>query len=76
MKKVVKLFSLALVLTVFLVVAVAGAAFADNPEKGKMNQNQNGDCVCNNDCEPLEYYYNYVWGEPGPHKAQNGKVVD
>ncbi|MFC1982528.1 hypothetical protein ACFLV5_01900 [Chloroflexota bacterium] len=83
MSKVVKMITVAIVVTIILIVAVAGPVFADNPDKGKMNQNQNGDCVCDDgECVPNEYYHHYYWlgekwlGEKGPHGAQHGKVTE
>jgi hypothetical protein len=76
--KTLKMITMAFILSVILIVTVAGAAFADNPEKGKMNQNQAGDCVCDDgECVPNEYYHHYYWsGEKDPYKAQHGKVTD
>lgn len=77
MRRVVKMVTMALVVTIILIVALAGAVFADNPEKGKMNQSQTGDCVCDGgECLPAEHYYNYDWSEKGPHGAQHGKVIE
>ena len=78
MSKALKMITMAFILSVILVVAVAGAAFADNPEKGNMNQNQTGECVCDDgECVPNEYYHHYYWsGTKEPHGAQHGKVTE
>ena len=73
MNKKIKLITMALILTVILIVAVAGAALADNPEKGNMNQSQSGENVCNNAGEPIKNQYQHSWAGKGPHGKQNGK---
>ncbi|MFC1942648.1 hypothetical protein ACFLWU_05475 [Chloroflexota bacterium] len=73
MSKAFKLIATTCILTVILIVSVAGAAFADNPEKGNMNQSQSGENVCNNAGEPIKNQYQHSWAAKGPHGPQNGK---
>ena len=72
MSKLVKIFSIAMVLTVILIVSVAGAAFAgNNPVNGNGTQSQDcscGEADCSGDCIPNPYE------GPGPHGAQKGVV--
>lgn len=73
MSRTAKRIAITLVLAVILIAAVAGTALASNPEKGRMNQSQTGENVCNDDCEPIKNEYNYSWAGRGPHGQQNGK---
>ena len=82
MKRVTKILAVSLILTIIMVVSIAGIAFAadGNPEKGKGNAGQEcpyGECV-GGDCVPKDYshYWNYSYASPGPHGAQHGKLAD
>ncbi|MFC1913724.1 hypothetical protein ACFLXF_00395 [Chloroflexota bacterium] len=74
MSKLVKILSIAMVLTVILIVSVTGAAFAgNNPGNGNGTQSQDcscDECVSDGDCIPNPYH------EPGPHGEQKGVVGD
>ena len=78
MNKVLKMITLAFISSVILIVAVAGVAFADNPQKGNMNKKQAGDCVCNDgECVSNEYYHHFYWsGTKEPHRVQYGKITE
>ena len=78
MSRALKTLTMALILSVILIFAVAGAAFADNLEKGNMYQNQASNCVCNDgECVPNEYYHHHYWyGVTGPHVAKHGQFKE
>ena len=78
MTRSLKTLTMAFILSVIMIFAVAGAAFADNTEKGSMYQNQSGDCICNDgECVSNEYYHHHYWcGTKGPHVAQHGQVTE
>ena len=74
MSKLVKMLSIAMVLTIILIVSVTGVAFAGN-NPGNGNGTQNQDCSCaesvdSGDCIPNPYH------TPGPHGEQKGVIGD
>ena len=83
MRRLTKLFAVALVLTLVLVMSIAGTAFAgNNPDstgKGKQAEtcNCSGECVCGGECIENAYSHNYDnsydWSGAkgkGPHQEQ------
>jgi hypothetical protein len=63
---------LAVGLAALVAVAVSGAAFAAGGN-ATANGNQGEECPYS-DCVPNFYNWDYNYGSPGPHGAQNGKV--
>ena len=87
LKRIFRIFGLAMVVVAVLAVALAGTALAASPaDNGAQTQNQTqnqgevcpceegpcGDCVCA-DCEPNEYSNLCNHLGPGQWKAQTGK---
>ena len=82
MSKVTKILALSLILTIIMIVSIAGTVFAGdgNPEKGNGNLGLEcpyGECV-SGDCVPNDYsyYWNYSYASPGPHGAQKGNPTE